>query len=193
MKNILIINGSINGKSGNSQVVIEKMISHFPSSNYNLEIIELSTYLEHSPINLKEKLNWADGFIFTTGTYWDSWGSPFQNFLETITEFEASPILLFKPCSVVVTMHAFGGKEVLSRIQGVLNTMGLMIPPMSGLVYSLATMKALESNDSFALDFWSLEDLEILAHNLKAAVNKDYQFIPWPVDRKDPKRRWVTC
>jgi multimeric flavodoxin WrbA len=189
MKNILILNGSINSENGNTAQLLKHVENILQKEKINYK----NVCLENNKVSLKELLHWADGFVISTGTYWDSWGSPLQKFFEDATEFEAQPEILFKPCSVIVTMHAFGGKSVLSRIQGVVNTMGMSIPPMSGMVYGLAIQEALKNSDSFAKDFWSIEDLEIVIHNLLTAVKKEYLYQSWPVDRKDPKRRWITC
>lgn len=189
MKKILILNGSLGGNSGNTEFLLERLQKKIPSS----EIVHLKDLLEKK-IDIKDlkiKLQQADGFVFTSGTYWDSWGSPMQYFLEAATEFEASDIFMGKPAAVMITMHSVGGKGVLSRLQGVLNTLGMMIPPMSGIVYSLAGQLALETESSFAEDFWSLEDVDIIAHNLMTAINKETTYKQWPVDHKDPKRLWV--
>lgn len=186
-KNILILNGSITGKDGNTNQLIKLVEKNLADLNLEFKTI----HLNQDQFNLKEELNWAHGFIFTTGTYWDNWGSPMQKLIEDLTAFEASPELLFKPATVIVSMHAFGGKEVLSRLQGILNTMGLMIPPMSGMTYGLAIQEALNHSEEFAKDFWSIEDLEIILFNLKEALNHHCQFKAWPVDKKDPTRRWI--
>ena len=189
-KKILIINGSLGGKNGNTSVLINAASEYLLQQKFEFEVL----HLEGSEIDLQSKLTWADGFIFTSGTYWDSWGSPMQLFLENITQYEASDVFLFKPASVMISMHSVGGKGVLSRLQGVLNTMGLSIPPMTGLVYALSTHLAMSSGNDpghFSEDFWSLEDIEIIVHNLVTAVNHQHGFKSWPVDRKDPKRRWL--
>lgn len=186
--NILIINGSLGGIDGNTSVLIAVACKNITAQKGHYDII----HLEEAQNDLESKLAWADGFLFTSGTYWDSWGSPMQKFLETTTAFEASDLFFKKPASVMITMHSVGGKGVLSRLQGVLNTMGLLIPPMSGLVYSLSVHLALQSGSSnFSEDFWSLEDIEIIIHNLMTAANKRHDYKCWPVDRKDPKRRWL--
>jgi multimeric flavodoxin WrbA len=186
--NILIINGSLGDTTGNTSVVIEVACKHIIQQGGTFTILNL----EDNIANLKTQLSQADGFLFASGTYWDSWGSPMQRFLETSTEFEASDIFLGKAASVLITMHSVGGKGVLSRLQGVLNTMGLLIPPMSGLVYSLANHTAfLSQKNDFSDDFWSLEDIEIVIHNLLTAVSKKHAYKSWPIDHKDPKRRWL--
>lgn len=189
MKKILILNGSLGGNSGNTEFLLERLQKQIPSS----EVVHLKDLLEKKIDikNLKTKLEEASGFVFSSGTYWDSWGSPMQYFLEAATEFEASDIFMGKPAAVMITMHSVGGKGVLSRLQGVLNTLGMMIPPMSGIVYSLAGQLALETESTFAEDFWSLDDVDIIAHNLLTAVNREITYKPWPVDHKDPKRLWV--
>ena len=188
MKNILIINGSLGGRNGNTSVLIKAAQKYLGQHQANIDTI----HLEESEDAIAGKLAWANGFIFTSGTYWDSWGSPMQKFLEQTTQYEASDLFLFKPASVMISMHSVGGKSILSRLQGVLNTIGIAIPPMSGLVYSLSTHLAMNSSDnSFNDDFWSLEDIEVIVHNLMTAVNKKHDYKSWPVDRKDPKRKWL--
>lgn len=186
--NILIINGSLGGALGNTASLLTTATKYITEHSGQYEII----HLENSEIDLKSKLTWADGFIFSSGTYWDSWGSPLQRFLEASTEFEASDLFLGKAAGVIITMHSVGGKGVLSRLQGVLSTMGLTIPPMSGLVYSLTNHLARQENQSdFSDDFWSLDDIEIVIHNLMTTVKRKHDFKAWPVDHKDPKRRWL--
>ncbi|MBC7428972.1 MAG: NAD(P)H-dependent oxidoreductase [Bacteriovorax sp.] len=188
MKKILILNGSISGADGNTQHLIKLVQEKIE----NCEVLHLKDLQEKKITigELKNKLKKADGFIFTSGTYWDSWGSPMQHFLEVATEFEAGDMFMGKPAAVIITMHSVGGKGVLSRLQGVLNTLGILIPPMSGMVYSLAGHLALQTESSFAEDFWSLEDTNVIIHNLMASLgNKKYQ--SWPVDHKDPKRIWI--
>lgn len=188
MKTIMIINGSLGGSKGNTSALISEAVKILRAHKADIDIL----HLEEDEKNLEARLKKADGFLFTTGTYWDSWGSPLQKFLENCTEYEASDVFLFKPASVMVTMHSVGGKSVLSRLQGVLNTLGIAIPPMSGLVYALSTHLAMKSDEqSFNADFWSMEDVEIVVHNLMTAVYKKQDYKAWPVDRKDPKRRWL--
>lgn len=187
--NILIINGSLGGQKGNTAVLIETAQKYLSRPNVEVQVL----HLEENQKDFESQLAWAHGFIFTSGTYWDSWGSPMQKFLETATLFEASELFLYKPACVMITMHSVGGKGVLSRLQGVLNTMGLAIPPMSGLVYSLAahTALTLSKREDFHQDFWSLHDIEIIVHNLLTAVLHKRDFKSWPIDQSDPHRRWL--
>ncbi|MFL5812175.1 MAG: flavodoxin family protein [Bdellovibrionia bacterium] len=198
---ILIINGSLGGSlggaSGNTGLALKKWADAL-TSHAEIEWLHLADYFtKQSPdkAKLHSLLQNADGFIFASGTYWDSWGSPLQRFLEHVTELEGSDIWLGKPAAILITMHSVGGKEVLSRLQGVLSTLGLIIPPMSGMVLSLANQLAAETPSEFANDFWQTPDLEILSHNLLEAIqqkkNQAPQWRAWNVDRKDPSRRWL--
>lgn len=193
MKKILICDGSLGSAEGNTQHIITQIENDIKKSNVEVECLHLKDLLEKkiSVSDLEKKLESAHAFIFTSGTYWDSWGSPMQYFLETATEFEASDIFMGKPAGVIITMHSVGGKGVLSRLQGVLNTLGILIPPMSGMVYSLAGKLALESESTFSDDFWSLEDIKIITHNLICALHKKDDYRAWPVDHNDPKRIWI--
>lgn len=186
---IAVINGSLGGKSGNTGRILALLLEMLISGS-ELREIHLSPGFPN-PRGLEETLAWAQGFVFASGTYWDSWGSPLQRFFEETTDFEAGEHWLGKPACTLVTMHSVGGKEVLSRLQGVLSTLGCQIPPMSGMIYSLANHLALRGQPSeFHADLWQLGDLGVLAHNLVTALEKRTDWKAWPVDTSDPKRRW---
>lgn len=193
---LLIINGSLGGETGNTAQVIARMKEEFTA---RAEIEVLTLVLKPSIEDIEKKLLVADGFVFATGTYWDSWGSPLQSFFENATSFEAGDVWLGKPAAALMTMHSVGGKEVLSRLQGVLSTLGVLIPPMSGLAYSLTGHLALQGPKSdFQNDIWQLDDLRVVASNLLLACEmradaktKNLAFQPWPVDSSDPYRRWL--
>ncbi len=215
MKRILFINGSLGGANGNT-AALEDCLLEILAPHAECERLFLVDFWEqriHSVpgsqgLDLLElRLKRADAFVFTSGTYWDSWGSPMQRFLEACTGFEGSDLWVGKPAAVLVTMHSVGGKEVLSRLQGVLCTWGLQIPPMSGLVDSLsnhwalkhaATLKGMEEQGA---DLWRPEDVKVIGHNLlRSLVQASFQatdnsrdtdgWAVWPVDSGDPKRRW---
>lgn len=205
---ILIVNGSLGGDEGNTAQVLSRAK---PLLEDRAELIELTLAKEPSLEKIASELQRADAFVFATGTYWDSWGSPLQLFFERTTDLEAGDTWLGKPAAVIVTMHSVGGKEVLSRLQGVLSTLGAFIPPMSGMAYSLAGHLALQGPENeFQKDIWQLEDLKVIANNLIVATEitteitknarkhasketgeKGKLFTPWPVDSSDPYRRWL--
>jgi chromate reductase len=140
-----------------------------------------------------ERARDADGLLFATGVYWDSWGSPLQRFFEDASASEGTEVWLGKPAALIVTMHSVGGKAVLSRLMGVLNTFGMWVPPMAAMVYSFVNELAVASRPDDALtgDLWSGGDLPVVCHNLLTAVAGDRAWRSWAVDRQDPRRRWL--
>jgi chromate reductase len=89
-------------------------------------------------------------------------------------------------------MHSVGGKGVLSRLQGVLNTFGLMLPPMTGFVYSAANQLALSApQNAQSDDLWRLSDIEVVCHNVKEAVQGGAAWKSWPVDRAAFEQLWI--
>ncbi len=191
---VLILNGSLGGPRGNTSVIVEKMTGLLVGKN-EVDVLHLAEM--GSIAGIESNLRSASAFVFTTGTYWDSWGSPLQKFFEEATELEASDIWLGKPAAVIATMHSVGGKEVVSRLQGVLSSLGLLLPPMTAMIYSLANHLALKSGseDPMAQDFWRLEDLEVVSTNLQTAVEcaqiQKPRWKTWPIDENDPRRRWL--
>jgi multimeric flavodoxin WrbA len=182
---ILVLNGSPQGKKGNGARFLK-----FYVKSASLEIVHLAEKKNFAPVF--KKLLQADAVLFMTGTYWDSWGSPLQKFLEELTPYEGHADLLGKPAACLVFMHSVGGKSVLSRLQGVLNTLGFLLPPMAGMVYSLVNQESLRRQSSHAADLWRPEDFTALVNNLKvAAALKKQAWTEWPVDRKDPRRLWL--
>lgn len=183
MKNLLIINAGLGGAEGNTHEFLKNQ--KLPHKIIHLEDIQNFSEIQNQMLE-------ADAILFCTGTYWDSWSHHMQKLLQDMTAIEAHPKILGKPAGVLVTMHSVGGKSVASRLQGVLNTMGFLIPPMSAMVYSLATHIASQTDSEFKDDFWSEEDLQIILHNLKEAAEKTHNYKSWPVDIKDPKRKWLS-
>lgn len=186
MKKIVILNGSPSGSKGNCAQWIKKLTKTL-KPRVSLEIVHLA---ERSG-GVNEKIAASDGVLFVTGTYWDSWGSPLQKLLEDMTELEGTNAVMGKPAAVFVLMHSVGGKGVLSRLQGVLSTMGFIIPPMGGMVYSLVSDIALKSKSSHAKDFWHEEDRELVLENFLKACELNVTWTSWPVDKKDPSRKWL--
>lgn len=190
MSTILILNGSPNGKKGNGTRLIKTIEKKLPRS-LKTKIIHLSEVKKISSIY--KDIDRASGFIFVTGTYWDSWGSPLQKFLEEATDLEGTESFVGKPCAVFVLNHSVGGKAVLSRLQGVLSTFGCLIPPMSGMVYSLVTALALKTSKSLKYkdDFWTIDDVALILENFQLALNIKTKWKAWPVDRKNFRKNWV--
>ncbi|MES2801338.1 MAG: NAD(P)H-dependent oxidoreductase [Bdellovibrionota bacterium] len=184
---LLILNGSPNGKKSNCNNLI-KLIQKSLSKSLKTKVI----HLVEKQKNLDKEIHKASGFIFVTGTYWDSWGSPMQKFLENATDLEGTPAFVGKPSAVFVLNHSVGGKAVLSRLQGVLSTFGCLIPPMSGMVYSLVTKLALKNSKSIHKDdLWTVDDIPMILENFKLALEIKTTWKAWPVDRKNFRKNWL--
>lgn len=189
MNTILILNGSPAGSKGNCNKLI-KLVQKGLAKSLKTKVIHLAEVTKSS--TLIKDIEKASGFIFVTGTYWDSWGSPLQEFLENATDLEGTASFVGKPCAVFVLNHSVGGKAVLSRLQGVLSTFGCLIPPMSGMVYSLVTKLALKNSKSVHKDdLWTPDDIPMILENLKLALNIKTKWHAWPVDRKNFRKNWV--
>lgn len=190
---ITILNGSLGGHEGNTAQAIATL-ARLLATHARVECVALA---EANAIEeARELIPRSQAFVFATGTYWDSWGSPLQRLFEQCTDLEGTAAWLGKPAATIVTMHSVGGKEVLSRLQGVLGTLGLEIPPMTGLAHSLAGELARRSpaGGAHGEDLWSLDDLEIVAHNLLEALHSPRRaYRSWAVDRGDPSRRWINA
>jgi chromate reductase, NAD(P)H dehydrogenase (quinone) len=185
---LAIVNGSPSGEAGNCGAMIQSVLYHFP------ERVAVST-LTLADVPSREVcesvIRGSDGFLFVTGTYWDSWGSPLQRFFEEMTYLEATDAWVGKPAGGITMMHSVGGKGVLSRLFGVLNTFGCSIPPFAGVVYSYVGQVAGESSREAFEDLWSLDDLSVLAHNLTIAIEGRGDWRTWPVDTGDSARLWL--
>jgi NAD(P)H-dependent FMN reductase len=193
---ILILNGSPQGDAGNCGLLTKSLpkLSLKRESTRPDDLQWETVHLARVSYSqaLARKILKAYGLLFVTGTYWDSWGSTLQKFLEQATELEANPQLVGKPAGVVVLEHSVGGKSVLSRLQGVLSTFGFLVPPFSGMVFSLAGKLASQQNHKHSEDFWCLDDLEVILGNLiLAAEQNSVAWHAWPVDRKNFRKTWL--
>ena len=196
MKKIIIFNASPEGQKGNCARLIKNNIRLSLAKSVRTEVVHLAE-LKNYGTNKKllRSVNQASGFVFVSGTYWDSWGSPLQKYLEEMTDLEGTPAYLGKPAAVVILNHSVGGKSVLSRLQGVLVTLGCLIPPLSGMVYGLNTDLVLKklgkTKSSHQDDFWSLEDLQPILENLVRSLKIEITWAEWPVDRKNFRKLWL--
>lgn len=182
MKNILIINGAIGGRTGNTSMLLKKIKKMILKEHHEVKIKTINLYPTFCWNTVKHSIKKSDCLVFATGTYWDSWGSPMQQLFEKITVLEGSKYLVGKPACAIVTMHSVGGKEVCSRILGNLVSLGCMVPPFAGFAYSYADHVAHKTRTSgrrLLDDVWHIQDLQTLLNNLiKAAsidVKPDYE------------------
>ena len=189
MPNILIINGSISGISGNTAELLalaEEKLSLEGEVSY-LELCR-DPSLEHI-LSMAEK---ADGFLFGTGTYWDSWGSPLQKFFEITSSTEGEKYWIGKPVGVIVTAHAVGAKGIVSRLFGVLNVYGMFIPPLAGFAYTHVNHVAIpHASESLKKELWTADDVEIVCHNLLEAAKGGKNWKQWPMDNLHFTDKWL--
>lgn len=192
---LLIVNAALNGNNGNTFHCFKK-IESLLNIECELQILELKNinHLNSKDYQkvIEEEIKVADALYFMTGTYWDSWSSYLQRFLEESTFLEATPTLFAKPAGVFTTMHSVSGKEVMSRLQGVLSSQGYLIPPHSSLTISLASELARKSESSFQDDFWSTDEILHTIKNVLSYSKQPTKASAWSVDHKDPKRLWIT-
>lgn len=190
MMRVLAVQAGLGGDHGNGAVLLDRAVSIL-GRDARVERATLDATTDFSAH--EAALSRADALVVATGTYWDSWSSHLQRFLEQATPSEGTALWLGKPVAVLVTAHAVGGKGVLSRLQGVLVTLGAQIPPMSGLVVTMATELARAHGGDHGDDLWSADDLDVVCHNLLESARGGRSFRSWAVDRADPKRLWLRA
>lgn len=189
-RRVLIVNAALKGRNGNTAALLARARAELEPHVETTEAV-LAAGVRYRDV--RPELERADAVAVGTGTHWDSWSHHLQLFLEDATPDEGATLWLGKPAAVLVTMHSVGGKAVLSRLQGVLNTFGCALPPMSGLVYSFANQAASQSDNAGpgADDLWSVEDVAIVAHNLLVALGVAHTYRAWPTDRTHFDARWI--
>jgi multimeric flavodoxin WrbA len=192
---VLVLNGSISGPDGSTEQCLK--LATTALVRRGLDVAPRTLIQRRGLDAFLADVRRSDGLLIGTGTYWDSWGSPLQRLLEDIAGLDSTKVLFGKPVGLVVTGHSVGGKGVLSRLMGVLNTMGLWVPPHGGMVYNAVAHWALGLGLSGwqAEETWHLDDLDIVAHNLAEATLKTNQWKAWPVsgDPDEPfRQRWLN-
>lgn len=179
-KKLLVINGSISGSSKNCGLVANLLPK---LTTMTVDIVHLTD--NPNPLKLNQSILAADALLLLTGTYWDSCGSPLQKFLEDFSHLDCSPDILGKPVGVVVLQHAVGGKGVLSRLQGVMSSMGFLIPPLTGVVLSRTV--------DISKDAYDFVDLDVVVSNLEKACDYKVAWSNWPVDTDGYDSVWVQA
>ena len=106
VSNILLINGAMGGRTGNTSMLLKKIKRMLLKINSEVKIKIIHLYPTFCWNSVKRGIKKADGLILATGTYWDSWGSPMQLLFEKLTVLEGSKYLVGKPACAIVTMHS---------------------------------------------------------------------------------------
>ena len=189
MPNILIINGALGGSSGNTAELLALAEEHL---NQRAAVSHLELCREPALDRILDAARNADGLLFGTGTYWDSWGSPLQRFFEMTAHTEGQEMWLGKPAACVVTAHAVGAKSVLSRLFGVLNVYGMLIPPFAGLAYTYVNQVAYsQANEHLRNELWTADDVAVVSENLLQAINKESTWRQWPSNSGRYGDKWL--
>ena len=74
---ILLINGSMHGSSGNTSQLLRYAENYLRDK---ATVVSIPFSEDRSFLSFEPEIRSSNGFIFGTGTYWDSWGSPMQRF-----------------------------------------------------------------------------------------------------------------
>jgi len=190
MKNVLIVNGSLGGSAGNTAellAIAEERLQKEVTVSY----LELAR--EPTMDRILDAIAKADGFLFGTGTYWDSWGSPLQRFLEVTAHTEGQSYWVGKPACAIVTAHAVGAKGVLTRLLGVMNVYGTLIPPFAGFSYTFVADTALpHASDHLRNGLWTADDTDVVCHNLLEALKGGRNWKQWPTNEGRYGDKWLN-
>jgi hypothetical protein len=191
VKRVLIINGSLGGATGNTGEVLA-IAEETLLNRVEVETLDLSRQPHIDRI--LEAVGRADGLVFGTGAYWDSWSSYMQTFLEETAHTEGSSLWVGKPGAIFVTAHAVGAKGVISRLMGVMNVYGLSFPPMCGLGITYVNETAIpHATDHLRRELWTTADIETVCHNLSEALDGTNRWCQWPTNSGQYGEKWLFC
>ena len=188
---VLFVNGSLAGPSGNTAELLG-LAELALEGKAEIEHLDLSRRPHVDRI--LEAVERADGFIFGTGTYWDSWSSRLQEFLEVTAHTEGFDLWVGKPAVLFATAHAVGAKGMLSRLMGVLNVYGLWFPPMAALGVTYVNQTAYpHADDHLRNELWTPADVDTLCHNLHQALIGAHDWRRWPTNSGRYGEKWLFC
>lgn len=194
---ISIINGALGGRTGNTFNLIKKLKKTVHKIDPDIKVRIIHLHPSFNWPHVRKYLRTSDALIFCTGTYWQSWGSPLQHLFEKMTEVEGKKHVLGKPAGAIVTMHSVGGQEVASRIQGVLCSLGCVLPPFAGFAYSYADHVAHKSRyhgKKLLDDVWHIEDTYALVYNIIEYMKGTHKWKVWDfldTEAYDPTTIWL--
>ncbi len=182
MTRLVVLDGSLRPNSGNTARALARCTAAFGGS-VDVDRIALADY-DGSISEMAARLRAAEGLLVGTGTYWGSWGSPLQRFLEVMTAYEATDVFLGKPASAVVTMDSTGGSEVAMRLSATFVCLGCATPPFGWMALSRIGVELGERDPGATRDVWLPDDLAVLAENLLIAARAARPpFRAWSVER----------
>lgn len=181
---ILIINGSLRGKSGNTAVVAEKAAAIIRSHpDVSATVLTLTDPMPDIA-TVMSLVSAHNGLLVLSGIYWNNWSSPLQRFIEVATAFEQTPVFFGKPVACAVSMDSVGGMEVAGRLHAAFSGLGCWSPPCSTLVISRVGQEAInhsaDTQNNPNEDVWQLDDLETVIENLVIATRIKTLWKSWP-------------
>lgn len=185
---VLILNAGLSGSAGNSHVVARQCATWLAQQGVAHELLVLR---DQDSQGAEQALARARRLVFVTGTYWGGFSSLLQRLFEDLTPAEGTSLWLGKPAASLVTAHQVGGQSVLFRLQGVVSSLGCLIPPMSGVVITKVAEQLRARAPALCADVWGLSDVATALHNLLAAPSPTGQFAAWPVDHDHYAERWL--
>src|SRR5262249_48834558 len=97
MTRLVVLDGSLRPSTGNTARALSRCIASL-DAGVAVDHVALAGY-RGSVEQMATRLRAADGLLVGSGTYWGSWGSPLQQFLELMTPYEATDVFLAKPAS----------------------------------------------------------------------------------------------
>lgn len=178
MKQLVIINGSVRGDTGNTARLL-RLAKDEASRHARVRELVLTDYTGGIK-DLIQQMREADGFIFASGVYWNAYGAPLQHFIEVMTACESTDIFMGKPAACLITMDSVGGTDVAARLLGVLNLWGCAIVPLATVVISRVALLASTVEEN--ADTWMPNDVHVLVRNVCAAMAAPApRYEAWPV------------
>lgn len=181
---VLIINGSIRGREGNSGSLVRLASDFLQSKNVNISVLTLTDQISRIS-DIKSLLEASRAIFVVSGIYWNSWGSPLQRFIEVMTVYENTEVFFGKPFACAVTMDSVGGSGVAARLHAVFSGLGCWSPPCSTVIISRVGQEAIlagaERTDDPNEDVWRPEDIEVSLENLIHALQFEHDLWKrWP-------------
>ena len=184
---VAVVDGSLRPGEGNTARALA-VVTRALSKDVTVDPLGLATYAG-TVEELAARLRAANALLFGSGTYWNSWGSPLQRFLEVMTPYEATDVFAGKPASVVVTMDSTGGGEIAARLSATLVCLGCFAPPFSWMTLSRVGTALAKRDPGATRDVWGTDDLAVLAANLEEATRKQTSsrgsFRAWTIERTE--------
>lgn len=183
---IVVLDGSLRPDEGNTARALSRCTAAFDPAVV-VDRVALSAYTGTSG-QMAARIRAAHGILVGTGTYWGSWGSPLQQFLELMTPWETTDVFFGKPASIVVTMDSTGGAEIAARLAATFVCLGCWLPPLGFMALSRVGVALAEHAPESTRDVWTPADASFIAQNLVVAARAPRPaYAAWPVERAEPQ------